>query len=220
MKSRFLTSSLLLLLLGFAVYSCKTTHHATSDASIEELMKMMTGSFNSAQQAAADSSYFNISLHMYPIWENRAGHWLYVEQALNEMQEKPYRQRIYQVEQTEDQTFKTTVYATFKTTVYTLTNPDEAIGKWKTPGWFDRFDESMLEEREGCGVHLIKTALGSYQGSTKKGECKSSLRGASYATSEVIISEGEIYSWDQGFDEHDKQVWGATEGGYVFRKIN
>lgn len=197
--------------LTVAMASCKTTKQIASNGSIEELMGMMTGSFNSAEQEAADSSYYNISLHMYPIWESREGNWLYVEQALNKMQDKPYRQRIYRVELTGGQTFKTAVYA--------LTNPDDAIGKWESPAWFDQFDESILDEREGCGVYLIKTALNSYQGSTKKGECKSSLRGASYAISEVIISEGVIYSWDQGFDENDKQVWGATKGGYVFRLV-
>lgn len=200
-----------LIVILWANISCKSTKQTASQGSIGELMGMMTGSFNSAEQEATDSSYYNISLHMYPIWEDREGNWLYVEQALNEMQEKPYRQRIYQVEQTGDQTFKTTVYA--------LTNPDDAIGKWKTPEWFDHFDESILDEREGCGVFLVKTAGGSYQGSTKKGECQSSLRGASYATSQVVISEGEIYSWDQGFNAEDEQVWGALEGGYLFKKI-
>ena len=220
MKTRIPAGLLLVMFLGTIIYSCKTTWQTTSEASTDELMDMMTGSFNSAEQAAADSSYFNISLHMYPTWESRDGNWLYVEEALNEMQEKPYRQRIYQVEQTEDQTFKTTVYATFKTTVYTLNNPDEAIGKWKTPGWFDRFDESILDEREGCGVYLVKTALGCYQGGTRKGECESSLRGASYATSIVTICDEVLNSWDQGFNENDEQVWGATEGGYLFKKIN
>lgn len=212
MKPRIPAGLLLVMLLGTIIYSCKTTWQTTSEASTDELMDMMTGSFNSAEQAAEDSSYFNISLHMYPIWESRAGNWLYVEQALNEMQEKPYRQRIYEVEQTGEQTFKTTVY--------TLTNPDETVGKWKTPAWFDQFDESILEEREGCGVYLVKTALGCYQGSTRKGECESSLHGASYATSVVSICDGVLNSWDQGFNANHEQVWGATEGGYLFKKIN
>lgn len=192
--------------------SCKTTQKTANTNDMATLLEMMTGSFNSAEQAAADSSYFNISLHMYPIWADHDGRWIYVEQALNEMQEKPYRQRVYRLEQTGSEEFKTTVY--------TLTNQDEAAGKWKTPGWFDQFDESLLEERRGCGVYLKKTAPGKFQGSTKKGKCVSSLRGASYATSIVTITDGQIYSWDQGFNEQDKQVWGATEGGYVFKKIN
>ena len=48
--------------------------------------------------------------------------------------------------------------------------------------------------------------------------CESKLRGATYASSVVAIQPGRIESRDQGFDACDVQVWGATEGGYVFLK--
>lgn len=201
-----------LLALIIITNSCKSTKNATAGKELKILLCMMKGSFTSAEQEAQDSSYYNISLHMYSVWESREGHWFYVEQALFEMQDKPYRQRFYKVEQSGKNEFKTTVYS--------INIADEAVGKWKEPKWFDQFDESILEEREGCGVYLVKTALGNYQGSTKKGECQSSLRGASYATSKVIISEGQIYSWDRGFDAEDNQVWGAVKGGYIFKKVD
>ena len=46
--------------------------------------------------------------------------------------------------------------------------------------------------------------------------CASDLRGAAYATSEVTITPQFVLSWDRGFDNTGKQVWGATEGPYVF----
>jgi CpeT protein len=45
------------------------------------------------------------------------------------------------------------------------------------------------------------------------------LRGATYATSEVIIKNQQMISWDRGYDSSDRQVWGAEKGGYVFEKI-
>jgi len=42
---------------------------------MKELKSLMTGSFDSSQQAKEDSTYFDISLHMYPIWENRDGYY-------------------------------------------------------------------------------------------------------------------------------------------------
>ena len=60
------------------------------------LFEMMQGSFDSKEQAAEDSAYYAISLHMYPIWPER-GQFLYVEQALAAMQDKPYRQRVYEL---------------------------------------------------------------------------------------------------------------------------
>jgi len=34
----------------------------------------------------------------------------------------------------------------------------------------------------------------------------------------LSLKKGELISWDQGFDANDKQVWGATKGGYIFIK--
>ena len=76
---------------------------------LKELFALMQGSYNSELQAAADSTYFNISLHMYPIWEEK-GNYLYVEQALNARQDSPYRQRIYEVTQLNDSIFSSAIY--------------------------------------------------------------------------------------------------------------
>jgi CpeT protein len=48
--------------------------------------------------------------------------------------------------------------------------------------------------------------------------CPSNLRGATYATSEVVVQHDKMISWDRGFDSRDKQVWGAEKGGYIFMK--
>ena len=72
--------------------------------------------------------------------------------------------------------------------------------------------------REGCKVVLYRVDEGYFEGSTVDNNCNSNLHGASYATSEVIIKEDRLISWDRGFDENDKQVWGAEKGGYVFIK--
>ena len=48
--------------------------------------------------------------------------------------------------------------------------------------------------------------------------CESNLRGAKYAASRVTLTEHLLASWDQGFDETGKQVWGAEKGGYRFVK--
>jgi len=176
--------------------------------SIEALHELMTGSFSSAEQAEIDSNYYNITLHMYPIWEGQ-GHWLYVEQAVASMPDKPYRQRVYELNQLED--------GRFSSKVYTLAEPERFIGTWNDAAFFNDFDTSILEERDGCAVMLAYISENHYAGSTQGKACRSSLRGASYATSKVVIQEGFISSWDQGFDAEDQQVWGATEGPYEFR---
>ncbi len=176
---------------------------------IELLIDMMTGSFSSADQAEKDSSYYDISLHMYPIWKDKKGHWIYVEQAASSFQEKPYRQRIYRVDQNEHDSFESIVYA--------IKGQEDFVGKWKTPEYFDQFDTSILKERIGCTVYLKKDGY-AYHGSTNEKSCRSSLSGASFATSKVTIEEREIKSWDQGFDKHGTQVWGAQKGAYIFKR--
>ena len=55
-------------------------------------------------------------------------------------------------------------------------------------------------------------------GETRGTGSKSALRGASYAASEVVVTPEGIESWDRGFDADGRQVWGAEEGAYVFKR--
>ena len=189
----------------------EATDNFKKDKELSELYKLMQGSFNSELQSQQDSSYYNISLHMYPIWKDK-GHFLYVEQALNSMQDQPYRQRVYEITRITD--------STFSSAVYTLPNEKEWIGKWKNLKSFDQISKSDLILRDGCEVILKRLDKNHYKGSTGENSCNSSLRGASYATSEVEITEGTIISWDRGMDRDGNQVWGAEKGGYIFNKIN
>jgi len=200
-------STLLIICLSFG-YACSPQKSIPKTQGLLQLQNMMTGSFDSHRQATEDSSYYNISLEMFPIWKGK-GYWLYVEQAVTSAKDKPYRQRIYQLEQISNNTFVSKVF--------TLKEPKRFIGKYADLSFFDQFDTSLLEEREGCGVFLT-FKNGMYQGSTKDKDCKSTLRGASYATSKVDIYKDRIESWDQGFDVDDKQVWGAVKAGYIFDK--
>ena len=194
------------------VLSCKTTKKQENprDIVLEALFALMQGSFNSEKQSIADTTYYNISLHMYPIWKDK-GKWLYVEQAMNSAQDKPYRQRIYEVKRNKS--------GNLASYVYTIAADSLWIGKWKNPAAFDALKPDQLNLRQGCEVILEKQDDGTFKGSTQYGTCESSLRGASYAMSAVKITKKGIESWDQGFDSEGKQVWGATEGGYAFDKL-
>jgi len=187
-----------------------TSDIATEDTELKELFNLMQGSFNSEKQSFADTTYYNISLHMYPIWESE-GHYLYVEQALNSMQNKPYRQRIYEVTRVND--------SLFSSAVYEIENDSLWIGKWKEPNAFDSIPKQSVVLKKGCEVYLKRIGANHYTGSTKENSCPSSLFGASFAASTVTITKGKIESWDQGFDADGNQVWGAEKGGYIFNKL-
>ena len=91
------------LILG-AVLLVGTTAGA-GEPDLAVLIDWMTGSFSSAAQAEADSAYYDIRLEMAPIWTDRDdAAWLYAEQAVAGMTDRPYRQRVYKVTATEDAT--------------------------------------------------------------------------------------------------------------------
>jgi CpeT protein len=204
-----LNYTFLLALIVLTLSACKLSEQqiAEQNLQLDELQNLMTGTFNSAAQAARDSAYFDITLHMYPIWKEQ-GHWLYVEQSVTAVQDKPYRQRVYQLVPGKK--------GEVKSVVYTLPEPDKFIGAWKKAKRFDELKPEDLALRKGCAVVLKKQEDGSYSGSTVGKSCESSLRGASYATSRVTIQKDRIVSWDQGYDKKGVQVWGATKGGYEF----
>ncbi len=175
------------------------------------LAEWMTGSFSSEEQAASDSQYFDIRLEMVRIWEGREdGYWLYVEQAAASALDRPYRQRIYHVTPLED--------GRFSSAVYSLPDPMRFAGSWADMERLNQLDPDSLTIRKGCAVILARKSSGAFEGSTVKKACESKLRGASYATSIVTVMDDRIVSWDQGFNADDEQVWGATQGGYIFKK--
>ncbi len=196
-------------LFAMLLASCRTNGPSRSD--VDELASWMTGSFASTAQAAADKDYRDIRLHMTPIWTSREdGRWLYVEQALAEKQEKPYRQRVYRVHQDEHG---------LVSDVYEL--PGDALayaGAWRDPALLRGVTPAGLVPRTGCSIRLHRAPDGSYVGTTEHGACPSELNGAKFATSEVAITPTLLASWDRGFDAAGKQVWGADTGAYQFVK--
>ena len=204
-----------LLSISCFLFACSGTKGALGTSkkasNLEQVTALMSGTFNSAEQAAQDSSYYDISLVMVPIWEGDKNYkWLYVEQAVSAMADKPYRQRVYQVSETSD--------GQIESKVFELPEPEKYIHAWENPALFTLISSEDLVERTGCSVFLSKNKEGCFEGATRPKECQSTLRGASYATSEVKVCAGQIVSWDQGWNADDEQVWGAVKGGYIFKK--
>jgi hypothetical protein len=182
-------------------------------AHLRELERCLTGSFSSAEQARQDTAYFDIRLHMVRIWPLRTdGVWLYVEQVMAGRDHTPYRQRVYHLTQPDD--------STFRSDVFLLPGRERFAGAWQLPTPLEHLDPDSLIPRTGCSIFLRRTAACRFTGSTQAQLCPSELRGAAYATSEAVISDSFMISWDRGFDAGGNQVWGATRGGYVFRRIS
>lgn len=182
----------------------------TDDETLNELVEWMTGSFSSEEQASKNEDYYHIQLHMQPIWPDASSNevYMYVEQASVETPNEPYRQRVYHLYKVDEDMYASDVYA--------LPTPEKYIGAYKLENPLSELQPRDLIKRNGCTVFLEYDGFASFSGGTEGKNCESSLRGASYATSEVSVMDGKIISWDQGFDAYDLQVWGATRGGYIF----
>jgi hypothetical protein len=198
------------LLLAF-IFTVAFSFNVYSQRDVEILVEYMVGSFTSKEQAEKDSSYFNIELEMVQIWKDRTdAPWLYIEQAVAETKDKPYRQRVYQIKQRSD--------GKIESIVYSIPDPLRFAGDYKKEFPLLRINPDSLLIKEGCEVVLYRTDHGYFEGGTVDKNCTSDLRGARYATSEVMIDKDKMITWDRGFDQNGNQVWGATKGGYIFKK--
>jgi len=211
--TRLLPVSLLLFCgLLFACQGPKANETLTG--SLHGLASWMTGTFSSAAQAAeAPDDYFDIRLVMLPIWQDQAygdERWLYVEQAAADSLDRPYRQRVYRLSQLGSNRFQSEVFEL-------PGDPRRFVQAWKTPTLLAAMRPEDLVKREGCAI-LLTGGEGVYIGRTEERSCSSTLRGAAWASSEVIIQADQLTSWDRGWDAEGKQVWGAMKGGYRFEK--
>ncbi len=198
------------LILLFAAPFATTLLHAQSSPALEQLAKVMIGSYTSAAQAEADTSYFNIELEMVRLWPERTdGIWLYVEQAAARSKEKPYRQRVYHLQEVND--------SIFTSDILSITGGETLYGAYKDGALLESLQMDSLVELAGCTITLTRRGE-AYIGSTDGRKCSNAWGKATYATSEVSITPGLMVSWDRGYNDADEQVWGATAGGYRFVK--
>lgn len=198
---------------GLLVTIAAVSARSENPPALDRLAGWMTGYFTSETQAAADTNFFDIRLHMARIWPERTeAAWFYVEQAAAVRLEKPYRQRIYRVWQPND--------STFQSDVYTVAEPLRYAGAWQKPDLLAALTPDSLQLREGCSITLRAEGDSAFVGGTTGIGCASDLRGAAYAVSEVRITAHGMVTWDRSYDSTGTQVWGATTGGYHFVRVN
>jgi len=178
--------------------------------SLDLLASYMQGSFTSIEQAKSDTDYFEIELEMARFNPDaKNGVWLYVEQATASKKDKPYRQRVYHVEQIDANTFTSTIMS--------IKGGEAWYGSFSDPMKLKGLSMDSLEALPGCAITLTYKD-GAFVGSTDGRKCSNAWGKATYATSEVTISPGLMVSWDRGYNDAGEQVWGAEKGGYRFVK--
>jgi len=188
-----------------------STERAEKESLLDKFCSMLKGEYNSSAQSTKDTTYFNIRLIMFPIWEKETdAKYFYVEQAMVGKEDKPYRQRVYKVYQTSP--------TTIVSAIYTIKSQEEFIQLQESPKKQKALKKEAMDYKDGCDVFL-EYSDAVFKGGTNGKKCLSNIRGARYVTTEVELYEDKLISWDRGFYDSGVQAWGATAGGYIFDKI-
>lgn len=215
MQTRFLTLTALLIGCGCAPTEEEPVVEETFDVAAE-LAVRLSGTFDSSEQASEDTSYYAVQLIACPVDAPRLGATvLYIEQALADSPSEPYRQRLYVIEALPDADDGS---PRVRSSIYTIDNEAEAVGLCADSETWS-FKAKQAELRDGCEVDLTWDGT-EFAGETGDETCPSDLNGASWASSEVVVRDDRIISWDRGWDDAGDQIWGATAGGYIFDRID
>jgi CubicO group peptidase (beta-lactamase class C family) len=182
---------------------------------MDRLAVWMTGSFSSAEQAAADpETYTSVLFESCRIWpEQKDGVWLYLERAVSIDPDRPYQQLVAHITTQRKDICK----------IDTFDLPGDRLryaGAWRSTTPLAELQPSDLTARRGCDIVVRSEADDLLVGETEGDDCQSTIGDASYATSSIMLSPDMLMWWDRGFSKRNEQVWGPAYGGYLFKRID
>jgi len=210
---RQLSAHLLLLAACASGSSASSASGETAAAPLaaDQAARLLPGRFDSAAQASADPAYRALQLTACRVSAPELGPSVfYVEQAQMEELERPMRQQLQVIEPR----VPSGTLAAIR--VFDLKLPEYSVGLC-TRHQTGVYTRAEVQERVGCTVTLLWSGT-SFHGETSGTACPSTLRGARYATSDVVLDEAGMRIWDRGFDASGRQVWGPDKGPYVFKR--
>jgi hypothetical protein len=183
----------------------------------DDLERRLTGGFSSEAQSREDPDYFDVRCHVLPLWRgDHDARWLYVERAVPGLPEAPYRQIVYRLGDAPTAPKKG---KRFELTAYTIADPARFAGASADPAKLETMTPEDLVARPGCTVVLVEGKAGDFTGGTRGRNCPGDKLGVAYVTSEWTVEKETLRIWDRAFDVEGRQVWGATRGPYVFRRL-
>jgi CpeT protein len=186
---------------------------AAEPSLLEHLTVFLSGSFSNADQARGDVNFKSAVLHIAPIWADRTdGPWLYGEQALADAPAHPYRQFVYQLAATSENTLEIRLFD--------LPDLIAATGAWKDPARIASLTPERLRPRPGCTIVLRLQPNGIFKGATEGRGCTDGSDDTAYSTIEAAISSQSVMLWERGFNAAGAQIRGSIHGGYTFKKAD
>lgn len=181
---------------------------------VEEVVQYLTGVMDTSAQAATNSRLSDVRMTTCRVTLQGASlqHnavYLYQEQALSSDLTKPYRQRFLQIS-------PSTYSQTVRSLSFRPLSPKSLIGLCNQPE-VDRVVQASALGQPVCQVFLKRSGE-SYAGRTPIDGCPANVRGATRITNQITLHKTGMSTWDRGYNEAGKQVWGAKTESYQYRK--
>lgn len=178
---------------------------------LDDYVELATGTFSSAAQAQQDQRYDAVTWHIAEIWKDRGedGRWLYTESWIDGS-DRPYMQRVSRLSMTENGEL---LFERFR-----LPGMADFVGAHKDTNRFDAVAADDLQKLAGCDGIFVRAGTSRFEGTTVGRRCESRYKGASYAVSQSVVTQGGMTNWDRGFNDAGELVWGPAAGGYRFER--
>lgn len=184
----------------------------------EELTALTKGSFTTLEHARTTDGYGVAEAEIIEIWrdDDPSQAWFYQEQAFlgisadkidPAQKDKPYFARVIRSVETAP--------GVVSRSVHKIKAPERVRGAWRDGAAFAALSPDDLERSE-CALTVTRIAKNFWRAESEK--CPNDYKGAAYARSFSIVTDGAFANWDRGFDENDALVWGPATGGYVFQR--
>jgi len=184
---------------------------------VSAVAKLLEGVMDTTQQAASNPKAPSVRMTTCeiaiapPASEAQPAIFLYQEQALAAKLDQPYRQRVLKLQA--GQTPNTVKSLSFKPET-----PQSLIGLCNKPK-AQRIIASPNLGQPICQVILApQPGTAGFLGKTPAAGCPANYRGATRITNEIELFPAGMNTWDRGFDQTGKQVWGARSDAYEFRR--
>lgn len=189
------------------------------DDDLARVAEWMAGDFDTFAQVARDEAEGAAYRHVRAVLRvvpasvaSLPGRVFYLEQALADAEDRPYRQRIVLLTRHDGRLVNR---------LYRMKRPEAYVGAWRDPKRLDALGPAELDLDEGCDLVWTRAGDASFAGVAGEGRtCRTALRGATHVVSRVELTAGGITSLDQGFDDTGAHRWGPPPGaaGHVFAR--
>jgi hypothetical protein len=194
-------------------FSISLALSAQPNEEIELMANWFVGTYtNSGEAYGTDNNELAglESMRIVRIWDDKEDVWLYLEQSAAATPEKPFRQWILRIEESQENLYMLEPHII--ESEKTLDGNHEAI----FIGNHVKIDE--LDVVNGCEFFVDYDGFVAFSGSTVENFCDTDIAGASILKIKFNLLENKIDWWEQGFDEEGKQLWGTTTKPVIFTK--